>query len=73
MRALPFNSWYPALALAGRPCDRDAERTEYAQRKVGRGVRISTRYRATVVARTVRTPAGVEALPVTTYQMARFQ
>lgn len=72
MRTLPFASWYLGLALVARPCDRDAERTEYAQRKAGRGVRLSTRYQTTVLARTVRTPVGVEALPVTSYQMARF-
>lgn len=67
MRTLPFASWYLGLALVGRPVDRDNERTEYAQRKAGRGVRLSTKYQTTVLARTIQG----ESLPVSAYQMAR--
>lgn len=68
MRTLPFADWYTGLNLVGRPVNRDAERTEYAQRKAGRGIRLVTRNQMSVPARTVRG----EMLPIRAYDLARF-
>ncbi len=60
---------YPlGLILAARPVNRDADRTEYAQRKAGRGIRLVTRNQMSVPARTLRG----EMLPIRAYDLARF-
>ena len=47
---------------------RDVERTEYAQRKAGRGIRLVRIRGVSVIGRTVKN----EVLPITNYQISRF-
>lgn len=60
---------YPiGLLVMARGVNRDADRTEYAQRKAGRGIRIERIRGRVCVVRTV----AAQALPITSYQLSRF-
>lgn len=69
MRTLPFSSWYYTLAIVGRSVDRDCERTEYAQRKSGQGIRTEHKRGQLHV---VRTDSKGHGLPVTKFQQQRY-
>lgn len=46
----------------------DGNRTDFAKRKAGRGIRLVTRNQLSVPARTI----GNDTLPITAYQLARY-
>lgn len=61
---------YPiGLMLAASACNIDSDRTEYAQRKAGRGIR-SERILGRL--HIVRLNERGAAFPITTYQLRRF-